>query len=316
MPTLMLRTIAIILATIVAACSQYPDPVVQEVITHARTHALNAPRVDWPAVEEKAQGLARETGGDAGRTRGIEFVLRALGDRHSFYLPPGERQPASGDTAPVAPSIARSLPPRDGFGHLVIGAWSGPPEAVADAAEAVRLQLDNAMRHDACGLILDVAGNGGGNMWPMMGGIAPLYDEGTLETFERRDGTRNVVSVADGVLHMNGAAHPDVPDLPPVVRAPRFIAVLVGGRTASSGEILALGFRHQVNARVFGTSTRGATTSNSAIPLSNGGLLALTTGRILDRAGKVQEGPLLPDEPTHDSLGAAVAWLRARCSEA
>lgn len=317
MPCPLRRNALVVFVILVATCSQHRDPVLQEVIVHARRHALNAPRVDWPRAEAEAHVLSREAGGEEGRLRAIHHVLRALGDRHSTYVP-AARLAAAPATAgsPAAPlPIAESREPREGFGHLVIHAWSSPFDGVPEATLAVRHALNEALRHDACGLIIDVAGNHGGNMWPMMGGIAPLYDEGTLETFERRDGTRNAINVAEGVLRTNDKVSPDVPGLPAVAREPRFIAVVIGGRTASSGEILALGFRYQDNVRLFGTSTRGATTSNSTIPLSNGALLALTTSRILDRKGIVQEGPLFPDEPTHDSLGAAAAWLRMRCSE-
>ena len=178
----------------------------------------------------------------------------------------------------------------------------------------VRNALNEALSHDACGLVIDVAANTGGNMWPMMGGIAPLYDEGSLQTFETREGRRNVVNVKDGVLRMNAQTKPAVAGIPPVLAAPSHIALIVGPRTASSAEILALGFRYQDNVRLFGQPTHGATTANSTHVLSNGAVLALTTARILDRRGVVQEGPLVPDQVTDDALGEATRWLESRCT--
>lgn len=291
------------------------DPIVAHAIALARAHALNAAHVDWPAVEREAARLMRSGVGDDARTRAIRHVVHALGDGHSFYRPPSSGQPAVTTTspAPAARGIARSVETADGFGHLVIASWSGPDAEMAAAAHRVRDALLDAMEHDACGLVIDVADNGGGNMWPMMGGIAPLYEDGTLLQFESRTGRRRDVDVRGGALHAGGKPLPDVDDLAAVAVRPRNIALLLGPRTASSAEILALGFRGQANVRSFGRPTRGATSANSSFPLANGGLLAITTGRLRDRAGNVQQGSLWPDEPAENALDAATRWLRVRC---
>lgn len=305
------RMACLLLAVANAGCSTGDDPVVAEVVALSREHALYAERVDWPAVEADAQRIARDGRGRDARGRAIDAVLRALGDGHSVYLPP-DRVPGAQSSARTSP-IATSGSPIDGFGHLIIRAWSGSDEAMPAAAREVRDALARATAHDDCGLVIDVASNGGGNMWPMMAGIAPLYDDGALVIFETRRGERSAVNVQAGVLRLGTMPLPPQDDLPPVARAPRFIALLLGRRTASSGEILALAFRGQANVRSFGTRTRGATTSNSTHRLSNGGLLALTTARLRDRADVVQQGPIVPDVETYEPLDTATRWLRERC---
>jgi carboxyl-terminal processing protease len=147
----------------------------------------------------------------------------------------------------------------------------------------------------------------------MMGGIAPLYDEGPVLSMESRDGARMRVDVLDGRLHRRGEVFPVADGLPALIAAPQAIAVILGPRTASSGEILALGFRRQANVRFFGASTAGATTSNWSVRTPNGGLLAITASRLLDRSDVVQAGPLIPDEPSETPLSAAAAWLDTQC---
>lgn len=300
-----------------ASCAQSFDPVVAQVIALARAHALNAPQVDWPRVQAEAARILQERGDESARSRAIRHVLQALGDGHSHYRAPSRHillpyLPLPEQEAPADEDMAHSQAPAAGFGHLVISRWAGPPSAVAAARRRVRVALQQAMRHDACGLVIDVARNGGGNMWPMMGGIAPLYDDGTLLSFESRDGTRTAVRVEGGMLR-NAADRGTPQPLPTLRRKPRYIALLLGGQTASSAQILALAFRGQPNVRSFGARTRGATTANSTYVLANGGRLALTTARLRDRAGAVQQGPLLPDEAAVDALGAATRWLRGRC---
>lgn len=310
----------VILGVVFSAKAQTPDPVVNQAITLVKERALNAPKVDWPAVEAEARRLSAATSGEGGRTDAIRHVLRSLRDGHSFYQPPQTDPSPPHASATNAAPTSRPTPPAiatsetDGrFARLIINAWSGTRVEIPAATTQVREALNRSVGHGACGLIIDVAGNSGGNMWPMMGGIAPLYDAGTLETFEDRDGTGETVNVVDDALRMNENVWPRVPDMPPVARKPRHIAVILGKWTASSGEILALGFKGQSNVRFFGQPTAGATTANWSTRLPNGGMIAITTSRILDRAGKVHTGPVMPDERSDEPVKAADQWLATKC---
>lgn len=299
------------------------DAVLDHVIQLARTQGLNGDQPDWPAVEREAYARLTATPGEAGRTAAIRFVLASLKDRHSTYRPPSPTPPlanpvtAAPQHAPVQsadnPPIAEALAEAGGIGRLKINGWSGEPMAVPMQARVVRAALNEVLASSQCGVVIDVTTNMGGNMWPMMGGIAPLYDEGVLETFERRDGSRLEVHVAAGQLFNGDAPYPQVA-LPALSRVPSHIAVIIGPRTMSSGEILAIGFKGQRNVRFFGQPSGGYTTSNRSFPLENGGKLLLTTSRILDRKGAVQHGPVLQDETTEQPLDAARAWLQAHCA--
>lgn len=296
------------------------DPVVAQVIALAKARALNAPNVDWPTLESDPSLRFDAARGEAGRAQAIGHVLAQLADRHSFYMPPRATsdEPSGPHVAGVerldAPAIAAHDTTPGGFGRLTIRGWAdSDDDAMRVATRLVRAELLAALATRPCGLVVDVAGNGGGNMWPMMGGLAPVYGDGTLVTFEARNAPPQVVNVRGGVLRMNDDAFPRVDDLPALERAPRAVAVIIGRLTASSGEILALGFRGQKKVRFFGSATAGLTTANSTIRLANGGLLALTTARLRDRAGAVQNGPLLPDEPTREPIAAADAWLAEQC---
>lgn len=309
-----------LLFCVLPAQAQTPDTVLNQAIALVKERALNARKLDWSAVEAEAVRLSAARPGEAGRTDAIRHVLNSLKDGHSFYMPPhADALPPSMPTVNALPTSGQIPPPiassstRGRFARLSINNWSGSRMDVPAATLLVREELNRAIAHDACGLIIDVAANGGGNMWPMMGGIAPLYDAGTLETFEDRDGKRETVNVAAGQLRMNGNVWPQVTTMPPVTGKPRHIAVILGKQTASSGEILALGFKGQSNVRFFGQPTAGATTANWSTRLSNGGMIAITTSRILDRTGAVHTGPVMPDERSNDPVDAAARWLAGRC---
>ena len=294
-----------------AAPVQDADSVVAEVIETAKASALNGARPNWRTVEAEAYALAEASPGEAGRTAAIRHVLGALKDGHSTYRPPGA-SPSPDSTAVHRMPVAVATVGDGGIAHLVINAWSGGNDAIIAASRSVREALNTALSNERCGLVLEISSNSGGNMWPMMGGIAPLYDEGTLLTFEARSGSTQVVDVRDGALRMNESIFPAVA-LEPVSERPAHIAVIIGPRTASSGEILALAFRGQANVRFFGQPTAGVTTGNRSIRLSNGGLLALTTSRIRDRSGHVQQGSIEPDVPSAQPADEAEAWLSSTC---
>lgn len=312
---------SIALALLVASFSSTSyaalDPVVDEVIRLAREKAFNRARPDWPAVEREADTLIAKNPGEAGRTAAIRHVLASLKDRHSSYRPPmatsiaATAKPEGRRQAPVPIAVALLEPNRTG--RLVINAWRGGSDTLPAATRTVRDELNNALAASACGIVIDVSANIGGNMWPMMGGIAPLYDEGVLETFQSVTGESQVVNVRNGVLHMNASAFPRV-QLTPLVAVPKRIAVVIGRGTASSGEILALGFKGQHNVRFFGQPTAGATTANQTVRLSNGGQLALTTARILDRGGRVHDGPVRPDVESETPVIQAGEWALQGCN--
>lgn len=300
------------------------DADVDRVVAMARQRALNADRPDWPAVQARATELVRAQPGEAGRTAAIRHVLAALADGHSFYMSAEQlsarqsgaaaagKSGAAGKGGP-RPPIAVAQPAMAGFPRLSVNAWVGDSDAAMnDAALLVRRELSAALDGGAYGLIVDVSANGGGNMWPMMGGLAPLYGEGLIEAYDSGRGRRTELIVKRGALHSGDTRLPDV-DLPPLSALPRYVAVILGARTASSGEITALGFKGRGNVRFFGVPTAGATSSNQSIRLPSGGLLALTTSRLVDRDGAVQQGPLQPDERSEQPLDAAAQWLARQC---
>jgi C-terminal processing protease CtpA/Prc len=96
-------------------------------------------------------------------------------------------------------------------------------------------------------------------------------------------------------------------------------AVLIGGRTASSGEAVAIVFHGRDGVRFFGYPTAGLTTSNEPVHLSDGAMLALTMSVFADRTGTPfgQGVAVTPDETSgeyrtalgDDVIADAEAWL-------
>src|SRR5690606_17036883 len=115
------------------------------------------------------------------------------------------------------------------------------------------------------------------------------------------------------------APSPEMADAAPaftVAGADAPLAVLLGPRTSSSGEMTAMAFVGRKNSRSFGATTAGFTTANVTVPMSDGAILAITTSYARDRTGHEYIGAMVPDEPVdaEQAEAAAMRWLQGQDS--
>jgi hypothetical protein len=271
---------------------------------------LRADTISWGTVRDSAFTIADGAMTPSDTHAAIAWALRRV-NKHSFLQA----------TRPGAVSKVVD----DRFGYVHVPQWSGGSTSLADSLQTAVRTLDGA---PVCGWIVDVRGNGGGNMWPMLAGIGPLLGD-TLE------GAFGVGAEADrwfykdgvsGILHAGGkldtlsratvsATHLRDPGAP--------VAVLIDDGTGSSGEAIALAFRGRPNTRSFGAPTAGYATSNRGARLPGGASMVVTTGYQVDRRGVEAGERIAPDESiagpppgwpfaTDNVARAAAAWLAGR----
>jgi carboxyl-terminal processing protease len=176
-----------------------------------------------------------------------------------------------------------------------------------------------------CGWIVDLRGNLGGNVFPMLAGIGPLLDKGNVAYALDADGQKTLFFYENGRAGLHNPDGKEVivtkvenwlsgisPGLP--------IAVLIDRETASSGELIAISFRGRANTRFFGESTLGASTSTRGFRLSDGVNMVLATAVDVDRSGKEYPTGVSPDEvvaigdkvaPINEDpvIHAALGWI-------
>ena len=150
------------------------------------------------------------------------------------------------------------------------------------------------------GWIVDLRGNTGGNMWPMLTGIGPILGDGAVGSFvaaggnvtwfykDGETGTRNPAGLETVSLTLQEG---------PVLQSPTAaVAVLVDGSTASSAEAIAIAFHGRPATRFFGTNTAGKSTAVQPFKLDDGAELYLTTAIDADRTGQAFPDGFTPDE--------------------
>jgi carboxyl-terminal processing protease len=267
---------------------------------------INSANADWPKLRAEAY---RQAGGATTPRQthaAIRSVIASLGERHTFLRPPVSPTP---DSTPDAPRpAAASLPSGRMQGAVARLSLPRLTRDIADPKDdgapyqaAITAFVKAADAGKACGWVIDLRGHGGGDMWPGMRGLAPLLGEGPPGAFVGKAG-RKPWPATSATIRL-ALSHPDAP-----------VAVLLGPRTASAGEMIAIGFVGRPNTRSFGQPTAGLTTANAAYPLSDGAVLAVTSAYVEDRQGRRYAGPMIPDEsvPPDGAEQAALAWLAAQ----
>jgi carboxyl-terminal processing protease len=311
---------------------------------------LHRDRVDWPELRRKTLAQAAGAQVPVDTYPAIRFALAKLSDHHSYLQLTPEltreetaRQPKLADPAAMPHPLARkaSFPYPSPFrtrrvpeGALVAGAT--PPVAqivvpqfssddhneIDGYASAVQRILRDLAAQQPCGWIVDLRGNGGGNVWPMRAGIGPLLGNGDQGATVQSDGTRQVAFYENGRSGVRGDAtdpfYARTTEAPVKLEGLPPVAVLIDRDTGSSGEAIAIAFRERPDTRFFGELTYGAATSTFPFTLSDGAKLYLVTGVMVDRKGHEYPDGVPPDQEilseatisTIDPvLRAASTWL-------
>lgn len=280
-----------------------------------KTSHINRDKVDWPKLTREAEALAANAVDPGDTYPAIEYVINELGEAHTSLIP--ARNPERSHAQSTVNSQKIIIPEPAGemidgrFGLVKIPSFMSPRNSSYSHDFLIKTRAILAS-HDAqgvCGWIIDLRGNGGGNIWPMADGLLPLMGESPYWRVETT--TSSVVGERNGRLHQEGA--PEAFPLPPLLlrRANAPVALLIDQRTKSSAEGLAIAFKGRPGVRYFGETTGDLVTINNSRQLADGATLVVTVGYSRDRTGKLWTGPIEPDEPTTSeaALGAAVQWL-------
>ena len=170
--------------------------------------------------------------------------------------------------------------------------------------------------------IIDMRYNAGGNMHPMMAGIAPLIGDGMVGSLVNLNNEKlfdweikNGNFIYDGYQAVNLANKP-------VFKKQAKIAVLTSRWTESSGEVVATALKGRPATKFFGEATGGATTNTNGENIAGAIILNISTGIFCDRKGIAYEHNIPVDvevpfevvkDPAKDAcILAAQKWLKEK----
>jgi carboxyl-terminal processing protease len=350
-------------ATNVATEPQEPSAEARGYLEHAldlmQKNALNKNSIDWAEVHRQTLARARDAKTTFDTYPAIVFALTQLKEHHSFLQLPdtlGGAQRAAinaeifklrGSTeskaslSPFAPrkGMEGHVDRRGGgvFAHVVgpmciprYSEWEKNGPDFQDFAKKLHGIVLDLQAQKPEGWIIDLRGNGGGNMWPMLAGIGAVLGEGDVGRFESPNGDgerwfykagKAGTYAADGREDVASYVEQKPFGLPDLA----WVAVLLDRGTGSSGEAIAISFAGRPRERSFGEHTAGFSTSNQLYSLPDGAGLFLCVGIELDRTGRRYPDGIDPDvklpapdaRPPEDKdavLEAAEDWIAAQSS--
>jgi len=277
-----------------------------------QANSINRFKIDWSSF--RATVLAEAASAQTIRDTypAIRTALRLLGDGHSHVQVPGGAgilyvPLRSCATAPAAtPTVPATV------GYVRVASFTGNGATAVAFANEIQQAIAAADRDDLQGWIVDLRGNGGGNMWPMIAGVGPILGEGVLGYFIDPLGAESAWEYRAGASRLNGSTQTRVDRAYQVRRPAPRVAVLTDIAVASSGEAVVVAFRLRPDTRSFGAATCGLSTSNQLFPLSDGGALLLTVALMADRGHNGYGVPVPPDElvDADQVVERAIDWLQ------
>lgn len=284
-----------------------------ELIAVMQEHSINRGKIDWNAFRTSVMAAGGAAQSVEQTFPAIRTALELLGDSRSSYRPV-TGSPISVARACAAPGAGTPTLP-DTVGYVRVTSFSGSAGEATAFANALQGAIAAADRDGLAGWVVDLRGNAGGNMWPMLAGVGPVLGTGRVGHFVDALGAANAWEYRDGGSWLGGLLFQGV-DTPYRLRqeSPR-VAVLVDGGTAGSGEAIAIAFQRRPETRSFGAPTCGLTLVTQQFTMSDGALVFVAVGVMADRTRSPYGAQIVPDEQVTDPREAeqrAIAWLHTR----
>ena len=289
-----MKKASIILAAVLllVSCGDANRQYVRKAIRIMDKNGLFAEGPGWESA--RAEALSANPGSLEEAQEIVRTVARVAGGKHSFLQLAG---------SVVADAISEWPAPEVTFSDVGIPVVSLPPfsgnhnEGVKYASAVL-----SAVPEDIPGVVIDLRGNTGGNMYPMIAAVHRFLPKDD-ETLRFRTRGRTQWIPLSNAVQMAGVQQRSRIECP--------VAVLTDDNTASSGEATLICFRGLDYVRVFGGPTAGYASANQPFPLPGGDHLVLTTGCDVARTGEVFcDDPVEPDVLTDTPLEDALEWIK------
>ncbi len=283
----------------------------REFIDIVKRNSIYRDSINWYTVDENLKSLGKglKTIEDAQILNNYVIQqLRKVGDNHSFIQNKvGAQNYANGNTSQAKPESKLLA---NGIGYILVPGYGSINKEVGEefAASIQTLIKNLETENNIKGWVVDLRTNTGGNMYPMISGLGPLLDVGDLGYFMNGKNSNPWKNTKTGMGVKVKTPYQ-------LKNKDNKIAVLIGPRTSSSGEMTAITFIGQKNTKLFGEPSGGYITANQMFKLSDGSNLLLATSYVADRNKKRYLERIYPDvvakaEANKDvALQAAQGWL-------
>lgn len=279
--------------------------------------SVNKKILNWNSLKTEVYKKASNARSTKDTYEAIELAIFLLKDNHSFFLRPDQVKFLENNNNDSAIDIiqSKSMLIENQIGYLLIpSCYTLSENTMREYALSIQQEIQALDKNKLSKWVVDLRGNSGGNMWPMVLGLRPLINSDTFGFFSDGSGEQYAWNFENqSVKNQNfEICSLDAPSYQLNHLHPR-IAVLVDNQTSSSGEATTIAFLGNNKTKVFGQKTGGYTSANEAIQLSDGAAIFLATTYLADRLGRIYVNGITPDQITETgdfALKEAIQWLQ------
>lgn len=251
----------------------------------------------WKNIKTKTLANTKGISSYSEAMPSLEEAIKVAGGKHSFIEAAQTQLDHSEKFESKAEVEQETL-------YLTVPEFTGTPAEANEYATT----LASALQQDTyTNVMIDLRGNRGGNMTPMILGLSSLLPDGKLFDYIDKEQNTKSVDLSNGKLNSGGTTI-ELKNIEKINN--KSIAILIDENTGSSGELTAICFKGLPNVKFFGSNSAGYTSANQEVYLYDGARMQLTTAFIRDRNGNVyQNDPIRPDVHTTESKEVALTWL-------
>ncbi len=299
-----------------------------------KNNSLYAKKVDWKSLDRKVKEKSKMAKSKAETFEALKIAFIALGDKHAAYyqyedqykLENPELQNRISDSLKAGWKRGLKINNKmiDDIAYISVPTLGVGKQADIDKyANWIYDAVNKLNDKNPKGWIIDLRMNGGGNIRPMLGGLAMFFKDGIYTYYIDKDGKSSDESgFSNGDFVMDGKIQAAIKNkIKPIDNAK--VAILIGPGTASSGEGVAVVFSQQKNTKSFGTNSAGlANATNGFVFNHNQSYFLISVAKIADRNKKnypeivkpdiyVKENESFANLSSDPSVMKAIKWLNS-----
>ena len=270
-------------------------------------NSLYAYKVNWEKIKNEVYDSAKYAKNKSETFSALKIAFDALGDKHAAYYQYDDQykldNPALFERYSDSIKAAWSLGPRiitkliDDIAYINIPFIGvGKQVDIDKFANLIYNGIIDLSKKNPKGWIIDLRLNAGGNIRPMLAGVAMFFNNRIVSYYIDKDGkATDEASFYNGDFLIDGKIQASITRKISNSISQK-IAVLIGPGTASSGEGVAIVFKQRKKTKLFGDYSAGlANATNGFVFNDNKSYFLISTARIGNKHKKILPEFVKPD---------------------
>ena len=328
-----------VLLVLLISCSTLKkiDSGLSPIVQRAKETSLYSHQIEWDKINRKYLSLTEGKNSIEERKSGYQFLINSLRDKHACIRDASDYSIIVSYTGAVENPDKRdfdsdfinntinnvdskfSYVTKAGVGILrIVGIGLGD---VKKHSDEIRNGLVKLKEQGINRWIVDLRYNGGGNIEPMISGLAPLIGEGKIGGSVNLENEPLIeFTIEDSKFYNYGRLVCDMGNKPEISQDEK-VVVLLSRYTVSSGEMLGIAFKGRPNTFFIGERSGGLTTGNGFDLIEEDKVyLVISQGIFIDRNGTTYKEGVNVDEEIEFDITAtlendkqimrAIEWLK------